>query len=78
MHTDRFHMFSVDSFCYTLFQFQQTNALINWQRPTMNWGPFYSHGLTLIPAWISNGMLSNVSDGITYPFLNFNGANVEV
>ena len=41
-------------------------------------GPFYEHGLTLIPAWISNHMSSQMWDGITYPFLNFNGATVEV
>ena len=40
--------------------------------------PFYWHGLTLIPAWISNHMPSNMWDEITYPFLNFNGATVEV
>ena len=36
------------------------------------------HGLTLIPAWISNHMPGKVWDEITYPFLNFNGATVEV
>ena len=41
-------------------------------------GPFYQHGLTLIPAWISNYIHYNVWDEITYPFLNFNGATVEV
>ena len=41
-------------------------------------GPFYKHGLTLIPAWISNYIHCNVWDEITYPFLNFNGATVEV
>ena len=41
-------------------------------------GPFYQHGLTLIPAWISNYMANKVWDEITYPFLNFNGATVEV
>ena len=41
-------------------------------------GPFYLHGLTLIPAWISNHTHYNVWDEITYPFLNFNGATVEV
>ena len=40
--------------------------------------PFYYHGLTLIPAWISNYTDYNVRDEITYPFLNFNGATVEV
>ena len=42
------------------------------------WGPFYKHGLTLIPAWIINHMPSKVWDEINYPFLNFNGATVEV
>ena len=41
-------------------------------------GPFYQHGFTLIPAWISNHMPSNMWDEITYPFLNFNGCTVEV
>ena len=36
--------------------------------------PFYQHGLTLIPTWISNHMPSNVWGEITYPFLNFNDA----
>ena len=40
--------------------------------------PFYLHGLILIPAWISNHMLSKVWDEITYPFLYFNGCTVEV
>ena len=43
-----------------------------------SWGPFYKHGLTLIPAWISNHMSSKVWDEITYPFPNFNGCPVEV
>ena len=41
-------------------------------------GPFYKHGLTLIPAWISNCTHKKVLDEITYPFLNFNGATDEV
>ena len=41
-------------------------------------GPLYLHGLTLIPARISNYIHYKVWDEITYPFLNFNGANVEV
>ena len=41
-------------------------------------GHVNKHGLTLIPAWISNDMLSKVWDEITYPFLNFNGCTVEV
>ena len=42
------------------------------------WAHFYQHGLTLIPAWISNHLPCKVWDGITYPFLNFNGATIEV
>ena len=38
-----------------------------------NWGPFYWHGLFLIPAWISNHMPSKVWGEISYPFANFNG-----
>ena len=41
-------------------------------------GPFYKHGLTLIPSWISNYMPREVWDEIIYPFLNFNGCTVEV
>ena len=41
-------------------------------------GHFYLHGLTLIPAWISNYIHYKVWDEITYPFLNFNGCTVEV
>ena len=42
------------------------------------WGRFYKHGLTLIPAWISNYIHYKVWDEIIYPFLNCNGATVEV
>ena len=41
-------------------------------------GPFYWYGLTLIPEWKSNYIHHNVWDEITYPFLNFNGATIEV
>ena len=40
--------------------------------------PFYLHGLTLIPTWISNHIPSKVWDEITYPFPNFNDSTVEV
>ena len=33
----------------------------------------HKHGLTLIPAWISNHMPSKVWDEINYPFPNFSG-----
>ena len=45
---------------------------------SMTLGPLYWHVLTLIPTWISNHILSNVWDEITYRFSNFNGATVEV
>ena len=52
-------------------------------------GPFYWHGLTLVPAWIStwltlvpawisNHMPNKVWNEITYPFSNFNSLTVEV
>ena len=40
--------------------------------------PFYQHGLTLIPAWISNAIHYDEWDEITYQFKNVNGAAVEV
>ena len=42
------------------------------------WGPFSWRVLTLIPARISNYIHYKVWDEITYPFLNFNGATIEV
>ena len=41
-------------------------------------GPLLLHGLTLIPALLSKHIHYKVWDQITYPFLNFNGAAVEV
>ena len=41
-------------------------------------GPFYWNGLTLILAWISNCIHYIMWDEIIYPFLNLNGATVEV
>ena len=41
-------------------------------------GPFYFRGLNLIPAWINSYIDYRMWDEITYPFLNFNGATVEV
>ena len=41
-------------------------------------GPSYEHGLTIIPAWVSNYMPGKMWDEITYPFLNFNGCTIEV
>ena len=42
------------------------------------WDPFHWYGLSLIPAWISNHMHSEVPDKITYLFLKFSGATAEV
>ena len=39
-------------------------------------GHTYIH--PVIPAWISNYIHYKVWDEISYPFLNFNGATVEV
>ena len=41
-------------------------------------GPFYLHGLILIPTLISNYTHYKVWDEFTYPFPNFNGSTVEV
>ena len=41
-------------------------------------GPFYLHGLTLFPVWISNQTPDNLWDEIIFPFLNFNRCTVEV
>ena len=40
--------------------------------------PLYWHGLSLIPAWVSNYTPRKVWDKITYPFPNLNGETVEV
>ena len=39
-------------------------------------GHFFQHGLTSFQAWISNHMPNQMRGEITYPFPNFNGANV--
>ena len=41
---------------------------LQWATSQTIWGPFYSCGLTLIPAWINNHMTSKMWDEITYPF----------
>ena len=43
----------------------------------VNWGPFYKHELTLIPAWISNHMANKVWNKITFPFTIFNDCIIE-
>ena len=60
--------------------FVDKHALINRKTQYQNqWNhqrPFYKHGLTLIPSWISNHMPSKVWDEITFPFSNFNTTDV--
>ena len=41
-------------------------------------GPFYEHGLTLIPVWMNNYVHCKMLVQITYPFSNLNGATVEI
>ena len=57
------------------FIFITVNTIYEWHKSPVEiiWisfprGPFYWHGLTLIPAWINNNMPSKVWDEITYPF----------
>ena len=58
--------------------FQQNWSCLNSHSKWDISGPFHKHGLTLIPAWISNYTHYTAWGEITYPFLNFNGATVEV
>ena len=44
----------------------------------MHWISVYWHELNLIPAWISNHMVSKVWDEIPYPPPNFNNCTIEV
>ena len=71
---------------YIYFCYHFSTVMVHWYE-IFTWktkirlktcGPFYLHGLTLIPAWISNHIHYKVWDEITYPFLNFNGCTVEV
>ena len=47
----------------------------HWCLVTDTRGPFYLHGLTLIPAWTSNYTHYKVWDEFTYLFQNLNGAS---
>ena len=42
------------------------------------WDPFYWHGLTLIPAWISSCIHCEVWDEIVYPIPNYTGCPIDV
>ena len=63
---------------YTMIDFMHTSYHSTDRKTSFSCAPFYYHGLTLIPAWISNYSHYKVWYEITYPFLNFNGATVEV
>ena len=41
-------------------------------------GPFYKHGLILIPAWLGTYIHYKEWNKITYTFSNFKGASTEV
>ena len=41
-------------------------------------GPFYQHGVSVIPPWISDYIHYKVWDEFTYPFTNFTGATIEI
>ena len=58
------------------FESVSCSSKISFNMANEIWGPFYKHGLTLIPAWITNHIHYNVWDEITYQFSNFNGATV--
>ena len=70
------------------FQLADTEDFERWSGPDKlrRWsykfvatcGPFYKHGWTLIPAWLSNYIHCKVWDEITYPHLNSNDTTVEV
>ena len=60
---------------YYISLWSQWQALRHMKYPS---GPFYKHGLTLIPAWISNYIYHKVWHGIAYPFPKFDSCTVEV
>ena len=62
------YLYSIRSYCWMLLFIPALDTRTR----------FYSHGLTLIPPWVSNHMHSNVLDEITYLFPKFNDATVEV
>ena len=81
-------IFKWRNWLHQIIVFNHVKAGRNWQSPRRytwqrlqiedNSSRFYWHGLTLIPAWISNHTPSKVRDEITYPFLNFDDCTVEV
>ena len=71
---------SVSNACYEM-QFPGTieiSLLVQTRVSTNLPGPTSDHGLTLIPAWISNHILSKEWREITCTFPNFNGCTADV
>ena len=75
-------MFDCLSACMYITRWYRCGAVCKISKQLCNWNGCYErtrfHGLTLIPAWISNCIHYKVWDQMTYPFPNFNGATVEV
>ena len=75
--------------CATILSYHMTASVISFEPPLRyTWDPFYWHGLSSNPAWISHNWINiNISAIITYgmkllihsqPFSNFHCATVEV
>ena len=78
MHNNDFSAVNMTFISYSIITIATDFLAMQGARAHFSCGPFYWHGLTLIPAWISNHMPSKVWGEITYPFPNFNGCTVEV
>ena len=72
-----YHIFDFELTDYTLHLTLTYMPYIDWCEFNLD-KPFHYHGSTLIPAWISNHMASKVWNEITYLFVNFNDATIEV
>ena len=65
-------------FCFVLFWLHCHLGFMSFILSHSSSGRFYQHGLTLIPALISDPIHYKVWDEIAYPSPNFNGCTVEV
>ena len=76
--------FQFEIFCATIAMVSScmvVNKTLNEKYPNSIFLPgafFYKHGLTLVPAWISDYIHHKVWDEITCSFPNFNGCTVEI
>ena len=64
--------------CLLSSQVEPISSAVRYREYAHTFYPFYQHGLTLIPTWISNYTHREVWNDIAYPFPNFNGYTVEV